>query len=201
MTLNKFFVSGRIDSVPWLRTISTGKSLVSFTLRCESNSPGKSDDLFTVIAWNKSAEYINDNMHQGTTVWVAGSVRKEGSYNSSSANPPHTVVINSFRVGYLSSPAVTEVKAVEAASELVEAVSDIWIDVDDVDDVPIPHDIGRDLGDVDEDIRHAQDIAGSGPGEDEMIQDHENLWSPTGDYSPAEGLGLDEIDWESLDYE
>jgi hypothetical protein len=198
MTLNKFFVSGRIDSVPWLRKISTGKSLVSFTLRCESNSPGKSDDLFTVIAWNKSAEYINDNMHQGTTVWVAGSVRKEGSYNSSSANPHHTVVINSYRVGYLSSPALTEVQkdAIEAAIDVDDyAVLGMGPELVEYDS-PIPHDIGRDLGDVDEDIRHAQDVAGSWLREDEMIQDHEKLFSPTGDYSPAERLGPDEMDYE-----
>lgn len=74
--MNKILVVGRLASDPAARTTSTGKSQSNFRVAVQrnfTNADGKREaDFFLVVAWGKTADFVNTHLTKGRTVAVEG---------------------------------------------------------------------------------------------------------------------------------
>jgi single-strand DNA-binding protein len=76
--LNRVTLIGRLARDPELRTTSTGKNLVHFTVavakRIRPTDGSPEADFFHVKAWGKTAEYVGGYLEKGRMVAVDGRI-------------------------------------------------------------------------------------------------------------------------------
>lgn len=75
--VNRIILIGRLVRDPELRTTSTGKDVVEFTIavqkRIKPTDPNEKDaDFFRIKAWGHTANYVNDYLTKGRLVAVEG---------------------------------------------------------------------------------------------------------------------------------
>ena len=69
---NKIFIMGNMAADPELKTTSTGKNVTTFSVAVQRETADKTADFFTVVAWEKSAEYLSKYGGKGKRVIVWG---------------------------------------------------------------------------------------------------------------------------------
>jgi single-strand DNA-binding protein len=78
MSLNRICLIGRIGKDPELRTTTTGKSMIEFSIavdkKFKSNDGGSDTDWFRVKAWGQTAEFVANYLGKGRLVSVDGRV-------------------------------------------------------------------------------------------------------------------------------
>lgn len=84
--LNTILLQGRLTETPELKTTPSGKYVTSFSLAVErdfSTGDDKETDFINIVAWNKTAEFINKYFSKGKQMLVRGSlqVRKYQTQN------------------------------------------------------------------------------------------------------------------------
>jgi len=75
MSLNKIIIIGRLTRDPELRTTSTGKDVVEFSIAVNKRikpQEGPDADFFRVKAWGQTASYVNEYIGRGRLVAVDG---------------------------------------------------------------------------------------------------------------------------------
>lgn len=74
--INRVVITGRLVRDPELRTTSTGKQVVSFTVavdkRFKPTGDEKTANFFRVTAWEKQAEFVGNYAQKGRMVGVEG---------------------------------------------------------------------------------------------------------------------------------
>jgi single-strand DNA-binding protein len=73
--VNRVVLIGRIVRTPELKTTTTGKAVVSFSIAVNKRVKGKDGadaDFFRVTAWGQTAEYVNTYLDKGRLVSVDG---------------------------------------------------------------------------------------------------------------------------------
>jgi single-strand DNA-binding protein len=78
-SINRVVITGRLTRDPELRTTTTGKQVVSFSVACDrrvKSEEGKDADFFRVTAWNQTAEFIANYAHKGRMVGVDGRLQQ-----------------------------------------------------------------------------------------------------------------------------
>lgn len=73
--MNRIILIGRLTADPELKTTSTGKSVVSFTIAVDKKfkpQDGPTADFFRVSAWDKTAEFVGNYLTKGRLVAVDG---------------------------------------------------------------------------------------------------------------------------------
>lgn len=74
--LNRVVLIGRLTRDPELRTTTTGKNVVNFSIavtkRFKPTDGSPDADFFTIIAWGKDAEYVANYLTKGRMVAVEG---------------------------------------------------------------------------------------------------------------------------------
>ncbi len=79
MALNRFIGMGRITAHPELKTTTTGKSVITFTIAIDRNVKAqngeKETDFLNCVAWNKTAEFVSRYFGKGSMICVEGSVQ------------------------------------------------------------------------------------------------------------------------------
>lgn len=74
--INRVVITGRLVRDPELRTTTTGKQVVSFTVavdkRFKPADGEKSANFFRVTAWEKQAEFVGNYAQKGRMVGVEG---------------------------------------------------------------------------------------------------------------------------------
>jgi single-strand DNA-binding protein len=73
--LNRITLIGRLTRDPELKTLSTGKKLVEFSIAVNKRikpKEGNDADFFYVKAWGQTAEYVNEYIGKGRMVSVDG---------------------------------------------------------------------------------------------------------------------------------
>jgi len=75
--LNRIALVGRLTRDPELRTTSTGKNFVNFSIavtkRIKPSDPNERDaDFFNIKAWGQTADYVNNYLTKGRLVSVDG---------------------------------------------------------------------------------------------------------------------------------
>ena len=89
--LNRVVLIGRLTRDPELRTTSTGKSVVSFSIavqkRIKPQNPNDPDaDFFRVTAWGQTAEFVSNYMSKGRLVAVDGRLETRKFVDNQGAN-------------------------------------------------------------------------------------------------------------------
>ena len=78
MSLNRVILIGRLTRDPELRTTTTGKNVVEFSIavnkRIKPTDGSPDADFFRVKAWNQTAEYVNNYLTKGRLVSVDGRI-------------------------------------------------------------------------------------------------------------------------------
>lgn len=74
--VNNVILIGRLVRDPELRTTTTGKSVCTFSLavakRIKPTDGSPDADFFTIVAWNKDADYVVNYLTKGRLVSVEG---------------------------------------------------------------------------------------------------------------------------------
>ena len=70
--LNKIIIMGRIVRAPELRYTQSQKPVVSFTLACDRDGQEKQTDFIDCVAWNKTAEFVDQWFVKGQMAIAEG---------------------------------------------------------------------------------------------------------------------------------
>lgn len=74
--MNKIVLLGRLTKDPEVKVTSTGKTTTSFSLAVDRPFSGKDGqkevDFINIVAWNKTAEIIRNNVSKGQRLLVEG---------------------------------------------------------------------------------------------------------------------------------
>lgn len=73
--LNKAILMGRLCADPELRTTQNGTPVCSFTLAVNRRGKDDGTDFLDIVAWNKTAEFVNKYFAKGQQVAVAGRIQ------------------------------------------------------------------------------------------------------------------------------
>ncbi len=89
--LNRVILIGRLTRDPELRTTTTGKNVVSFSIavqkRLKPQNPNDPDaDFFRVTAWGQTAEFVSNYVTKGRLVAVDGRLETRKFVDNSGAN-------------------------------------------------------------------------------------------------------------------
>ncbi len=108
LMINRVIVTGRMVRDPELRTTTTGKSVVSFSIavnkRFKPQDQNEPDAFFfRVSAWDKTAEYVNNYLTKGRLVGVEGRLESR-KYTDKEGQPREIVEIVADNVMALDRP-------------------------------------------------------------------------------------------------
>lgn len=99
--INKTILIGRITKNLDLKKTTSGASVLKFNLAVERNFKQDNQptvDFINCVAWNKSAELMNQYLHKGSLIGVDGRIQT-GSYDDKNGNKVYTtdVVVDSIQ--------------------------------------------------------------------------------------------------------
>lgn len=97
---------GRLTKDPELRTTTSGKSVVSFTIAVNKrvkSSDGSDADFFRVTAWGQTADYVNNYLTKGRLVSVDGRLETK-KWNDQQGNSRESIEIVADNVNGLDRP-------------------------------------------------------------------------------------------------
>ena len=70
--LNHNTIMGRFVRDPELRRTNTGKAVTSFTIACDKPGKDSGASFIECVAWDKTAEFINNYFTKGSAIIVEG---------------------------------------------------------------------------------------------------------------------------------
>ncbi len=100
MSVNRVVLIGRLTRDPELRTTSTGKNVVEFSIavnkRIKPQDGSPDADFFRIKAWGQTADYVNNYLAKGRLVAVDGRLetRKWTDQNGSNRETVEVVADN-----------------------------------------------------------------------------------------------------------
>jgi single-strand DNA-binding protein len=106
MSLNRITLVGRLTRDPELRTTSTGKDVVEFSIAVNKRikpAEGADADFFRVKAWGQTASYVADYIGRGRLVAVDGRLESR-KYTDKEGNNREIVEIVADNVNALDRP-------------------------------------------------------------------------------------------------
>ena len=86
--INNVTLIGRLVADPELRTTATGKSVANFRIavdRAYSKGGEKQADFITIVAWEKTADFIGKYFSKGSMIGIVGAIQTR-NYEDSSGN-------------------------------------------------------------------------------------------------------------------
>ena len=125
--MNRVFLIGNLCADPSANTTNGGKAVSNFRIAVQrefSNAQGNRDaDFFTVVAYGKTAEFVNSYLVKGRKVAIEGRVQNR-SYDAQDGSKRHVTEIVATNVEALSSRQ-------EASQTGADATADQFMEVDD----------------------------------------------------------------------
>ena len=106
MSLNRIVIVGRLTRDPELRTTSTGKDVVEFSIAVNKRikpAEGADADFFRVKAWGQTASYVGEYIGRGRLVSVDGRLESR-KYTDKDGNNREIVEIVADNVNALDRP-------------------------------------------------------------------------------------------------
>ena len=103
--INRVVLAGRLVKDPVLRKTANGASVVSFTVACPRRfkQEGQPDaDFINTVAWNKTADIVQQYTHKGSLVGVEGRIQTR-SYDDQSGKRVYVTEVVADSVQFLES--------------------------------------------------------------------------------------------------
>lgn len=100
--LNSCVLMGRLTADPELRTTQSGKSVASFSLAVDRDfqqSGEKQADFISVVAWGKTAEFIDKYFCKGRMIAVVGRIQTR-TYTDKDGNKRKAVEVVADKVSF-----------------------------------------------------------------------------------------------------
>lgn len=100
--LNACILMGRLTADPELRTTQTGKSVASFSLAVDRDfqqAGEKQADFIGVVAWGKTAEFIDKHFRKGRMIAVVGRIQTR-TYTDKDGNNRKAVEVVADKVSF-----------------------------------------------------------------------------------------------------
>lgn len=100
--LNACILMGRLTANPELRTTQSGKSVASFSLAVDRDfqqSGEKQADFISVVAWGKTAEFIDKYFCKGRMIAVVGRIQTR-TYTDKDGNNRKAVEVVADKVSF-----------------------------------------------------------------------------------------------------
>lgn len=94
--MNNVVLMGRLVADPEIRTTSTGKSVANFRIAVDrpySKSGDKQADFITIVAWEKTADFISRYFSKGSMIAIQGSIQTRSYEDSSGSKRTATEVL------------------------------------------------------------------------------------------------------------
>lgn len=107
--LNACILMGRLTADPELKTTQTGKSVTSFTLAVDRDfqqNGEKQADFIAVVAWGKTAEFIDKYFRKGRMIAVVGRIQTR-TYTDKDGNKRKAVEVVADKVSFTGEKADT----------------------------------------------------------------------------------------------
>lgn len=124
--MNSVIMIGRLVANPELKQTTNGRNVTNFKLAVETTQKNKAD-FFTIIAWEKTAEFITNYFHQGERMALQGRLQTR-HYEKNGVKVP-VVEILAERVEFCERPQVAP-KAEDIVYEDVTNAQDLPFDED-----------------------------------------------------------------------
>lgn len=97
MSLNRVIMIGRLTREPELKTTTTGKNLVSFSIavdkRMKPTDGSPTADFFNIKAWGNTADFVANYLAKGRLVAVDGRLETRKYTDSSGNNREITEIV------------------------------------------------------------------------------------------------------------
>ena len=109
MSLNQILLIGRAGTDPEMRYTPSGTPVTNFRLAVSNNRRDQSGEWvedtewFTVTAWERQAESVNQYLSKGRRVFVDGRLSTR-QYTSNSGEARTSLEVRAFKVMFLDSP-------------------------------------------------------------------------------------------------
>ncbi len=97
--INNVTIMGRLTANPELRTTNTGKSVTSFTVAVDRNYDREQTDFINIVAWNKTAEFIERYFRKGSMIAIQGSIQTR-NYEDKNGNKRTAVEVVADNVSF-----------------------------------------------------------------------------------------------------
>lgn len=99
--LNKVILQGRVAADIELKTTNTGKLVTSFPLAVRRDG-AETTDFITIVAWQKTAEFVEKYFHKGEQMIVEGALQIR-KWQDSNGNNRSTAEVNVRQVYFCGS--------------------------------------------------------------------------------------------------
>lgn len=109
MTLNQIFLIGRAGTDPQMRYTPSGTAVTDFRLAVNNPSRGQdgewqdNTEWFTVTAWERQAESVNQYLAKGRRVFVEGRL-STNTFTGNDGQQRTSLEVRAFRVIFLDRP-------------------------------------------------------------------------------------------------
>ena len=132
-SINQVILMGRLTHDPEMRTTPNGKNVCTFSIAVDRMTKDDQADFFSVTAWEKTAELVNQYLSKGSRCLVQGRLRQESWEDKETGKRRSRVEVVANDVTFLDSPGGS------SRSESSDSSSSSQKDVSpkDVDDSPI----------------------------------------------------------------
>ncbi|NLA78090.1 MAG: single-stranded DNA-binding protein [Erysipelothrix sp.] len=142
--VNRVVLVGRLTKDPMLRKTQTGKSVLSFTVAVNRQfSQEDQADFVNCVAWEKTAEFLNNYARKGSLVSVEGRIQSR-SYDDKDGRRVYVQEVVSENVQLLESRSVSESRSMESAYQVDVEYDDFNNNNNDQEDDGLVLDISSD---------------------------------------------------------
>lgn len=131
--INNVVLMGRMVADPEIRTTSTGKSVANFRIavdRAFSKNGNKEADFITIVAWEKTADFISRYFNKGSMIALRGEIQTR-NYEDSSGNKRTATEVLAREVSFCGSKNETN-----SAPTTMSAPTPDFEEIPDTEDLP-----------------------------------------------------------------
>ena len=134
--LNHIVLQWRLGADPELRKTQTGKSVVNVNIAVQRDGKDAETDWITIVAWEKTAEFMKNYFHKGSTCLVSGRLQIR-QYSDQSGNKRTAAEVVADHIYFAGSK--SETQPYQSASFQAPKPADAYpnyIQVDDDEELP-----------------------------------------------------------------
>lgn len=114
-SFNKVILMGRVCGDPELKTTTSGQSVTSFSLAVDRKAKEGQCDFITIVAWNKTAEFICKYFKKGQAMHVCGELQTR-SWTDSNGNKRTATEVVASEISFCDSKRDSEGSSTPSAS-------------------------------------------------------------------------------------
>ncbi len=133
-SINQVILLGRLTRDPELRTTTSGKNIVNFSIAVDRGGQDDTADFFEVTAWEKLGDLVMQYLGKGRKVLVQGRLRQDSWDDKETGKKRTKIEVTATDVTFLDGPSdgSRQTSAPKSASKKSEDVV-----IEDIDDKPI----------------------------------------------------------------